>query len=122
MRSAFRGPAHQLAVRMRINNMAIIIIVAHATSHALCASNCTCAEGLHFSAFHYYTDQCTCQLSELLVVWFSCNEYYITQYNNCRRAVVYRFTGHFIILLHYHTTQYKECHHHQHSFLDSLDS
>ena len=24
MRSAFRGPAHQLAVRMRINNMAII--------------------------------------------------------------------------------------------------
>ena len=52
MRSAFRGPAHQLAVRMRINNMAIIIIMAQATSHAPCASNCTCAEGLHFSAFH----------------------------------------------------------------------
>ena len=45
MRSAFRGPAHQLAVRMRINNMAIIIIMAQATSHAPCASNCTCAEG-----------------------------------------------------------------------------
>ena len=34
MRSAFRGPAHQLAVRMRINNMAIIIIMAQATSPA----------------------------------------------------------------------------------------
>ena len=60
MRSAFRGPAHQLAVRMRINNctrypvpMAIIIIMAQATSHAPRASNCACAEGLHFSAFHY---------------------------------------------------------------------
>ena len=39
MRSAFRGPAHQLAVRMRINNctvpMAIIIIMAQATSLAM---------------------------------------------------------------------------------------
>ena len=58
MRSAFRGPAHQLAVRMRINNC----IHGHninnygpsnLTSHAPCASNCACAEGLHFSAFHY---------------------------------------------------------------------
>ena len=60
MRSAFRGPAHQLAVRMRINNMPIIIIMAQATSHAPCASNCTCAEGLHFSAFHYCSNgSCT---------------------------------------------------------------
>ena len=35
MRSAFRGPAHQLAVRMRINNCTHgkIIITAQATSH-----------------------------------------------------------------------------------------
>ena len=34
--------------------MAIIIIIMpkHATSHAPCAKNCACAEGLHFSAFH----------------------------------------------------------------------
>ena len=31
----------------------IIIIMAQATSHAPCASNCARAEGLHFSAFHY---------------------------------------------------------------------
>ena len=30
-----------------------IIIMAQATSHAPCASNCACAEGLHFSAFHF---------------------------------------------------------------------
>ena len=57
MRSAFRGPAHQLAVRMRINNNIIapmaIIIMAQATSHAPCHSNCACAEDLHISAFHY---------------------------------------------------------------------
>ena len=59
-RSAFRGPAHQLAVRMRINNFTH----GHnyygpsnqllAANHA-CTSNCTCAcaEGLHFSAFHF---------------------------------------------------------------------
>ena len=33
--------------------MAIIIIMAQATSHAPCTSNCACAEGLHFSAFHF---------------------------------------------------------------------
>ena len=27
--------------------------MAQATSHALCASTCACAEGLHFSAFHF---------------------------------------------------------------------
>ena len=53
MRSTFRDPAHQLAVRMLIAPMAIIIIMAQATSHAPCASNCACAEGLHFSAFHF---------------------------------------------------------------------
>ena len=47
MRSAFRGPAHQLAVRMRINNCTHAIM-AQATSHA------PAAEGLHFSAFHSY--------------------------------------------------------------------
>ena len=57
MRSAFRGSAHQLAVRMRINNCthAIIIIMAQATSHAPYASNCACAEGLYFSAFQIIT-------------------------------------------------------------------
>ena len=29
------------------------IIMAQATSHSPCSSNCTCTEGLHFSAFHY---------------------------------------------------------------------
>ena len=51
MRSALRGPAHQLAVpvRMRIN------IHGHnkPAMHRPCASNCACAGGLHFSAFHY---------------------------------------------------------------------
>ena len=44
MRSAFRGPAHQLlAVRMRINIIApraIIIIMAQATSHHAPATAC----------------------------------------------------------------------------------
>ena len=34
MRSAFRGPAHQLAVRMRIASMAIIIMAQAATARA----------------------------------------------------------------------------------------
>ena len=34
-----------------------IIIMAQATSHAPCASNCACAEGLHFSAFHFLSDR-----------------------------------------------------------------
>ena len=57
-RTALLGPSHQLAVRMRINNCthAIIIIMAQATCYAPCASNCACAEGLHFSAFHSYID------------------------------------------------------------------
>ena len=50
MRSVLPGPAHQLAVRMCINNC------THGhNSHAPCASNCACAEGLHFSAFDYYS-------------------------------------------------------------------
>ena len=44
MRSTFQGPAHQLAVRMRI----IMAIIAQATSQA---SNCTCTEGLHFISY-----------------------------------------------------------------------
>ena len=68
MRSAFRGPAHQLAVRMRINNFTH----GHhyygpsnqllAANHA-CTSNCTCAcaEGLHFKC-----------LSVFFCVWFAC--------------------------------------------------
>ena len=56
MRSALRGPAHQLAVRIRINNCThgrpAIIIIAQSTSQP-CTSNCVCAEGLHFSAFHF---------------------------------------------------------------------
>ena len=56
MRSALRGPAHQLAVRMHVP-MAIIII-AQSTGHAPCASNCACAEGLHFSAFQYQSYFC----------------------------------------------------------------
>ena len=54
MRSALRGPAHQLAVRMRINNCIwpAKIIIAQSTSQP-CASNCVYAEGLHFSAFHF---------------------------------------------------------------------
>ena len=47
MRSALRGPAHQLAVRMRTRAPMAIIIISQSTSHA------PCAEGLHFSAFHY---------------------------------------------------------------------
>ena len=50
MRSAFRGPAHQLAVRMRINNCTH---GHYCPSNQPCTSNCTSAEGLHFSAFHY---------------------------------------------------------------------
>ena len=50
MRSAFRGPAHQLAVRMRINNCTH---GHYGPSNQPCTSNCTSAEGLHFSAFHY---------------------------------------------------------------------
>ena len=49
MRSAFRGPAHQLAVRMRINNCTH---GHYGPSNQPCTSNCTSAEGLHFSAFH----------------------------------------------------------------------
>ena len=52
MRSAFRGPAHQLAVRMRINNCTH---GHYGPSNQPCTSNCTSAEGLHFSAFHYYS-------------------------------------------------------------------
>ena len=44
---------HPGAKRVIIAPMAMIIIMAQATSHAPCASNCACAEGLHFSAFHY---------------------------------------------------------------------
>ena len=51
MRSAFRGPAHQLAVRVRINNCTH---GHYGPSNQPCTSNCTSAEGLHFSAFHYY--------------------------------------------------------------------
>ena len=57
MRSALRGPAHQLAVPVRMRIILIsmaIIIIAQSTSHAPYASNCACAEGLHFSALHYY--------------------------------------------------------------------
>ena len=49
MRSVFRGPAHQLAVRMRINNCTH---GHYGPSNQPCTSNCTSAEGLHFSAFH----------------------------------------------------------------------
>ena len=52
MRSAFRGPAHQLAVRMRINNCTH---GHYGPSNQPCTSNCTSAEGLHFSAFHYHS-------------------------------------------------------------------
>ena len=62
MRSALRGPAHQLAVRMRINNCThghnnynyCPIANQPAMHHMRRASNCVCAEGLHFSAFHFY--------------------------------------------------------------------
>ena len=57
MRSAFRGPAHQLAVRMRINNCTH---GHYGPSNQPCTSNCTSAEGLHFSAFHFYQE---CNLS-----------------------------------------------------------
>ena len=43
MRSAFRGPAHQLAVRMRINNCTH---GHYGPSNQPCTSNCTSAEGL----------------------------------------------------------------------------
>ena len=56
MRSALRGPAHQLAVRTRAP-MAIIII-SQSTSQA------PCAEGLHFSAFHYTCSECVYILNE----------------------------------------------------------
>ena len=47
--------------------MAIIIVMAQATSHTPCASNCACAEGLHFSAFHCMCNN-TCALVEILGV------------------------------------------------------
>ena len=66
MRSVFLGPAHQLAVRMRINNCTHghNYFMAQATSHAPAmhhayTSNCTYAEGLHFSAFHYKGNACS---------------------------------------------------------------
>ena len=53
MRSALRGPAHQLAVRMRFNNFTHghnkLFPNCQSTSHAPCARNCACAEGLHFN-------------------------------------------------------------------------
>ena len=53
MRSALGGPAHQLAVRMRINNFTHGRHYNYCPiSHAPFASNCASAEGLHFSAFH----------------------------------------------------------------------
>ena len=63
MRSVFRGPAHQLAVRMRINNCTH---GHYGPSNQPCTSNCTSAEGLHFSAFHSsctYTPHLSCAVT-----------------------------------------------------------
>ena len=53
-----RGPAHQLAVRMRINNFTHGHNYSYGPSNQPCTSHAPCihqqyAEGLHFSAFHY---------------------------------------------------------------------
>ena len=67
--SAFRGPAHQLAVRMRINNCTH---GHYGPSNQPCTSNCTSAEGLHFSAFHYYQYQFTPELYTILYFGTCC--------------------------------------------------
>ena len=61
MRSAFRGPAHQLAVCMRINNCTH---GHYGPSNQPCTSNCTSAEGLHFSAFHFL-------VNNVIIVFFA---------------------------------------------------
>ena len=75
MRSAFRDPAHQLAVRMRINNCTH---GHYGPSNQPCTSNCTSAEGLHFSAFHLF---CICSVGLIA--------YYIiisSDINECRTS------------------------------------
>ena len=88
MRSAFRGPAHQLAVRMRINNCTH---GHYGPSNQPCTSNCTSAEGLHFSAFHYIGNSLLrrgfCTFSDFHIQPISRLQLYI--FRQCTRLQLY---------------------------------
>ena len=89
MRSVFRGPAHQLAVRMRINNCTH----GHNYSYAMHKPATAQTPRVHFSAFHYTMLYCpytvyvhVCSVQTTATVWAS---YHKIKDKTCEMNMVY---------------------------------